>query len=120
MSEYFLKGRPDEETWTQEGCYITELCNASDIPDTSLALARVKPGVTTQLHLLEGTAEVYVVIEGTGEMEVGEDRFRVSAGDKVMIPAGVPQRITATGEEDLRFYCLCTPRFLPACYVALE
>ena len=33
--------------------------------------------------------------------------------------AGAAQRITAYGAE-LRFYCLCTPRFVPASYVNLE
>jgi len=37
-----------------------------------------------------------------------------------VIPAGVPQRVTALGESDFRFYSLCTPRFCAESYVNLE
>jgi mannose-6-phosphate isomerase-like protein (cupin superfamily) len=40
----------------------------------------------------------------------------VQAGDVVMIPAGMAQRITNTGDDDLVFYCLCTPHFHTRCY----
>ena len=35
----------------------------------------------------------------------------VGPGDIVLIPAGTPQRIRNPGDEDLVFYCICTPRF---------
>ena len=38
----------------------------------------------------------------------------------VWIPAGVPQRISNTGEGDLVFHCLCTPRFRQEAYRDLE
>lgn len=45
-------------------------------------------------------------------MEGGDgQRFAVRAGDSVRIPAGVPQRITNAGDDDLVFLCLCLPRF---------
>jgi len=40
----------------------------------------------------------------------------VSAGDLVVIPAGVSQKITNTGKTDLVFHCICTPRFTQDCY----
>jgi mannose-6-phosphate isomerase-like protein (cupin superfamily) len=45
---------------------------------------------------------------------------RVSAGDAVIIPAGAPQQVSNIGENDLLFYCICTPRFSPECYESLE
>lgn len=120
MSQYFTRGGVPAEVPLQERCYITELCNTADIPECSLAIARVESGITTQLHALTDVEEVYIVIEGEGEMQVGEERFPVSEGDRVTIPAGVPQRITAGDQRDLRFYCLCRPRWQPECYVSLE
>lgn len=108
------------EFWTDERCYITELCNAPALPDASLAIARVEPGVTTQLHALEGVTETYIVIEGTGLLEVAGETVDIAAGDQVVIPAGASQRVTVTSETDLRFYCLCTPRFVPEAYINLE
>ena len=108
------------EYFTEERCYITEICNSPISPDGSLAIARVPAGVTTQLHYLNGINETYIIIEGEGEVEVDESFYLVSTGDQVAIPAGVSQRITSLGQNDLRFYCLCVPRFLPDAYVNLE
>ncbi len=120
MREYLVKSDNAAEFWTAERCYITELCNTDCAPDGSLAIARVEPGITTQLHSLTGLTETYIVIEGCGQMEVDGNQFNIAIGDQVMIPSGIPQRVTALGESDLRFYCLCTPRFSPASYVNLE
>ncbi len=125
MSDYLVSAAntPDgisPEFYTDERCYITELCNTSHNPDASLAIARVEVGVTTQLHSLTGTQETYIVIAGHGQMEVDGRRFAIQPGDQVVIPPGVSQRVTSDGQEDLRFYCLCTPKFEPECYVNLE
>lgn len=108
------------ETWTGERCYIRELMNHPDIPEVSVAIARVEPGVTTQLHRLS-VREWYVITNGEGLMEVaGEAPFAVAPGDVVAVPAEASQRITNTGVEDLLIHCVCTPRFVPACYESLE
>ena len=90
------------------------------MPEASLALARVEPGVTTQLHRLAGVSERYILRKGEGVVEVDGVRQAVAAGDQVMIAAGAAQRITNTGSGDLEFYCLCVPRFFAECYVNLE
>ena len=118
--EIFQPATKTIEYFTEERCYITELCNSPISPNGSLAIARVPAGTTTQLHSLNGINETYIVIEGKGEVEVDGDLYFVSAGDQVAISAGVPQRVTSLGEGDLRFYCLCTPRFRPDSYINLE
>lgn len=108
------------EFYTGERCHITELLNDERVPQASLARTRVEPGITTELHRLS-VEEYYLIESGQGLMEVGDDSpFPVAPGDTVRIPAGVAQRITNTGTEDLLFQCLCLPRFTPACYEALE
>lgn len=118
-SRYLVCGQA-EEFWTDERCFITELCNTEKLPDSSLAIARVEAGVTTQLHALKGLTETYIVIEGKGRMEVGDETFNIEAGDQVVIPPNCPQRITALDNQQLRFYCLCVPRFFPESYINLE
>ncbi len=110
-----------EEFYTDERCYITELHNTDADEDCSIARARVEPGATTRLHRLEGTIERYVILEGTAEVVVG-DAAPVEAGvlDVVNIPAGVEQSITNTGESDLVFLCICTPRFRQQNYIDLD
>lgn len=110
----------DDEFWTSERCYIHELINAESIPEFSLADSRVEPGVVTELHSLS-VREWYYITQGTGLMEVGrEPPIEVGPGDTVEIPAGVSQRITNTGTNDLKLQCVCLPRFTPDCYRSLE
>lgn len=104
-----------------EGCSILESWNNSDDPQASIARARVAPGVTTRWHALHGITERYLIMSGMGEVEVGTDAPQtVQVGDVVIIPAGVRQRIRNSGTEDLLFYAICTPRFTPECYAALD
>jgi mannose-6-phosphate isomerase-like protein (cupin superfamily) len=120
VNQYRVRAQQSLEFYTEERCYITELCNSGYNAGASLAIARVEGGITTQLHALTGTTETYIVIDGVGQMEVDGHTFAISAGDQVVIPPGVSQRVGNEGEADLRFYCLCTPRFQPECYVNLE
>lgn len=117
---WLLPAVENSEFYTAERCHITELLNSDESPQVSLAIARVEPGVTTQLHVLQGVTESYVLRSGSGVMQVDGQQHAVSAGDKIVIPAGISQSITNTGSSDLEFYCLCTPRFTPSCYVSLE
>lgn len=112
---------PDEsaEFFTDERCHILELSGGSADPGLSIARARVEPGVTTQLHVLD-IAERYLVVAGEGDAEVGGQVTAVRPGDVVLIPAGTPQRIVNTGGADLVFYCLCTPAWTPDTYRSLE
>lgn len=117
---WFIPSPGLPEFFTGERCHITELHNATESPETSLAVARVEPGVTTQLHALIGITERYIVRRGEGLVEIDGVTQKLQVGDSVIIPAGVAQRITNTGAHDLEFYCLCTPRFVPESYVDLE
>lgn len=100
------------EFYTIERCYIVEIHNDESDPGCSIARARVVPGETTQLHRLRDTIERYVILEGNGTVEIGGHApVPVGPLDVVRIPAGMPQRITNTGDVDLVFLCVCTPRF---------
>ena len=117
MKTQILTANEADEYFFDEGCYILELSNSSADPDVSIARARVKPGVTTKLHRLDGVVERYVILSGTGQVEVdGIPPKLVSAGDVVIIPALCSQRITNSGSEDLVFLAICTPRFTNAIY----
>ena len=108
---------PGEETLTEERCHILETWNRPDDRDLSVARARVAPGVTTRWHRLEGIAERYLIVRGKGLAEVeGMGPTLVQPGDLLYIPAGRAQRIRNTGDADLLFYALCTPRFRPTAY----
>jgi mannose-6-phosphate isomerase-like protein (cupin superfamily) len=107
----------DKEYFFREGCHINELSNSESDPELSIARVRVAPGECTHWHLLEGRAERYLILQGQGEVEIGDLRpARVGAWDLVLIPEGVRQRIRNCGTEDLVFVALCTPRFTEESY----
>jgi len=112
---------PSAEFATEERCAIIELSNGAHDPEVSIAQARVAPGVVTAWHRLRGTTERYVVLAGSGVVEVGDSPpCPVGPGDVVLIPPMCRQRIANTGNGDLLFLAICSPRFVPQAYESLE
>ncbi len=114
-----IKTSEKDEYYFHEGCFILELLNDPNDPEASIARARVEPGRETDLHALKGTTERYLILNGNGTVTVNNEAQAVSQGHTVVIPAGVSQKIENTGSEDLIFLAICTPRFVPECYVDL-
>ena len=111
---------PKEYLFVAEGCYITELSNTPTDPDVSIAKARVEPNVTTAWHRLKEVTERYCIIQGFGIVEIGDNPpKKVCAGDVVIIPPMIRQRIHNTGKSDLIFLAICSPRFTPECYESI-
>jgi len=120
MTQPLFPANTDDEFFTRERCYITELLNVASEPRLSLARCRVEPGVTTELHSL-AVDEWYFIEQGTGQMEVGDGApFAVGPGDTVAIDRGIAQRIHNNGRTDLVFQCICVPRFAVEHYRPLE
>lgn len=121
MQTQINKIDPTAEYFFAEGCYILELSNSHNDPDVSISRARVEPGVTTRLHRLRNIVERYVILEGCGRVEIGESQTQdVFPGDVIVIPPHCPQRIANTGETDLRFLAICSPRFTNEAYEDLQ
>ena len=66
----------------------------------------MNPGKQTTGHKHEGQEEVYMFVEGTGEMLLDDNRFPVKAGDMVLIEDGVFHRVYNTSENTLYFVCV--------------
>ena len=120
MSQYLFKHQPEAEYFFAEGCYILETLNDPADPAASIVRARVAPGVTTRWHRLRDTTERYVILSGTGEAGVGGEEILVGPGDVVLIPPMVDQRVSNTGDQDLVFLAVCTPRFDPGNYIDVD
>lgn len=117
MKETILSFSPEKEYLTDELCHIIELSNSDNDENVSIAQARVEPGVSTRWHRLKNTVERYYIISGKGQVEIGDLSARqVNPGDVVLIPALCPQRIHNTGDKDLIFLAICSPRFLQENY----
>jgi mannose-6-phosphate isomerase-like protein (cupin superfamily) len=109
------------EFYFQERCYVAELLNSADCPGVSIARARVEPGITTVLHIVRGSDEIYYILSGQGEIEIGGKIIgTMHPDDLARIPADTPQRITNTGSADLIFWAICAPRFEARRYGAVD
>jgi len=121
VQPFVSRKQAQQEFFTDERCFIIENHNTPRDDALSVAQARVEPGVATVWHRLRDTDERYVALEGHGFVEVGDDvAVELNPGDVVFIPAGVRQRIINKGSGQLIFLALCTPRFRPENYEALE
>ena len=96
---------------TKDGSTIRVLLDAdAGAANQSLAEAELAPGQATERHYHAWSEELYVVLEGRGEMELDGERRHVAAGDAVQIPPGARHRITAA-DHPLRFLCCYAARY---------
>lgn len=56
--------------------------------------------------------EIYIVIEGSGEMCLGEERQTVQAGQAIFIPPGTYHQLTNLGTERLVMMYVCAAGFV--------
>ncbi len=109
------------EYFFAEGCFITEVSNSDADPSLSIARARLEPGRTTRWHRLAATVERYVILEGSGRVDISDlETQTVNPGDVVLIPPLCAQRIHNPGPEDLVFLAICSPRFKTSAYEDIE
>jgi mannose-6-phosphate isomerase-like protein (cupin superfamily) len=108
-----VRSREEAEAFTTlDGSTIRVLLDArlGGAFKQSLAEATLAVGTGTRRHYHARTEEIYVVLAGTGRMEVDGDERDVGPGDAILIPPGAWHEITAADEE-LRFLCCCAPQY---------
>ena len=100
---------------TKDGSTIRVLLDAGlgGAVEQSLAEAWLEPGQATDRHYHARTEEIYVLLDGEGEMEVEGGWKSVGPGDAVLIPAGAWHQIRA-GDAPVRFLCCCAPPYSDA------
>jgi mannose-6-phosphate isomerase-like protein (cupin superfamily) len=108
-----VRSRADAEPFTTaDGSTIRVLldADAGGARNQSLAEALLAPGQTTERHYHAETEELYVLLDGSAEMEVDGERRDVGPGDAVLIPPGAWHEIRA-GAQEVRFLCCCAPPY---------
>lgn len=98
--------RTVEAFTTKDGSTIRELHHTER---QSLAEAALEPGQSTQRHFHRQSEEIYVVLDGEGDLEIDGETRRVGPGDAALIPPGAWHEICAVGA--LRFLCCCAPPY---------
>jgi mannose-6-phosphate isomerase-like protein (cupin superfamily) len=108
-----IRSRNDADPFTTlDGSTIRVLLDGevAAARNQSLAEAELQPGQATQRHYHGETEEIYVVLEGRGEMEVDGERRLVRPGDAILIPPGAWHQLRA-GDGPLRILCCCAPPY---------
>jgi mannose-6-phosphate isomerase-like protein (cupin superfamily) len=84
---------------------------SSPVRGFSVAEALIKPGQDTEAHRHILSQEIYYVLEGNGEMHIGEETSEVAAGDAIFIKPGELHNIKNLGAGELRILCVCCPPY---------
>lgn len=100
LSDFNIGGEviKDNETY--------RLIDNKTLKNLVLSQTQLHAGQRTRGHSHAGQEEVYFFLRGTGEMEVGEQRFAVHSGSVILIPDGEFHRVHNTGDIDLIFNCV--------------
>jgi mannose-6-phosphate isomerase-like protein (cupin superfamily) len=109
-----VRSRDQAEAFTTlDGSTIRVLLDArvGGASNQSLAEASLEPGQATQRHHHAETEEIYVLLEGEGEIEVDGEMRSVVPGDAILIPAGARHQIRPREGASLRFLCCCAPPY---------
>jgi quercetin dioxygenase-like cupin family protein len=123
--------RPSNQT----GVLNTDLAKQLEAGTLGARLWRLKPGQRVTKHRHRATHELYVLLEGTGRMRIGDDvltldrhsavlvepetvrqPFNDTAADQLWLVVGAPPEPANTlemTEEDLRFLYPDGPKALP-------
>ena len=64
------------------------------------------PGKSTRGHSHTGQEEVYMIMSGSGRMQLDDNEFDISGGEMVLIEDGVFHRVHNTGDIDLYMVCI--------------
>ncbi len=97
---------------TADGSTIRVLLDAdSGTANQSLAEASLEPGQATARHYHARSEELYVLLDGTGVMEIDGESSDVGPGAAILIPPGARHQIRASEDEPLRFLCCCAPPY---------
>jgi mannose-6-phosphate isomerase-like protein (cupin superfamily) len=79
-----------------------------DLP-YSIAYAVLQTGAASLPHRLKTSTEIYIILEGEGEMHIDSEKALVRPGQAVLIPPGSWQSIRNTGVIILKFICIVSP-----------
>ena len=83
----------------------------------SLAKICFKPGVYSRRHFHpEPTEEVFHVLSGSGEVEVGGATSVIERGDTIVIPSNTPHQVgnSPDSRADLELMVVCVPAWEPS------
>jgi mannose-6-phosphate isomerase-like protein (cupin superfamily) len=97
MEEFAAKVKPVMDT------DVYSIHDLEYLEQLNVCLNILHPGKETRGHAHENSDEVYVIMEGTGECRVGDERFPVKAGDILLVKKGEFHKTFNTSDKDLKY-----------------
>jgi quercetin dioxygenase-like cupin family protein len=76
-----------------------------------MLIGEIERGEGALPHSHPGIEQVAYLLEGTADVEVGKEKFKMQAGDTVFFPADLPHRFQATSAK-ARVMVIYTPPYL--------
>jgi len=64
----------------------------------------IEPGAGAPLHAHKDVDEVFILLEGTLDLRLGDQQRLVEANHTIAIPAGVPHAFVAVGPAPVRMF----------------
>ncbi|MFA5313287.1 MAG: cupin domain-containing protein [Methanomassiliicoccales archaeon] len=83
--------------------------NIYDHPEAAVSHILLRPGEFLLKHVTPVDVFFYV-LEGEGEVEVGEEKVHVVKDMIIESPKDIPHRLMNEGKEDFRFLVVKTPK----------
>ncbi len=97
----------------RKGLLSCILLQKGDVRSNTLAITWVdiEPKAAQKPHKHEKEEQVYIIINGQGRMQVGNEFGTVKIGDIIHIPLQTVHAITNTGDHVLTYISASTPAF---------
>lgn len=96
---------PREPVAAGSGTERQVLIGPDEGPNFALRRFIMQPGGGMPRHTNTVEHEQYV-LRGRARIELGDDVVEVTAGDALLIPAGLPHSYVALGDEPFEFLCV--------------
>jgi len=100
-----------DEKWNIKGKIVKEddryiVSDNTTLKNLVLSSTKLRPNKSTTGHRHAGQEEVYIFVEGKGQMELDFRIFDVQAGDVVTIEDNVFHKVHNTSDYTLEFICV--------------
>lgn len=82
-----------------------------DVPEdvksfTDFVRITIESGGTNMIHVHEDREQIYIILQGEGVIQVGDEKEKVKAGDAVFLPAKVKHGFFNTGKKTAKILLL--------------
>ncbi|MFC3799646.1 cupin domain-containing protein [Cohnella sp. GCM10012308] len=90
---------------------FARVCTDEDfgVPIDFVDYAVLPPGSAIGLHQHRGNEEFYLILKGSGSMQIGDSRFAVKAGDLILNPDGSTHGLRNCGSDDIHLFVVQVP-----------